>query len=494
MALSIGESYTDILAEIKQRKDVNANPGSVISDLFLTPVAVESTRAKLLASLVSYLQSIDGILFLQTDTDTRTQIIEALDTSDSAFDSLLKAALDHQGANVLVDRRPAQKATGIVSITRNSAITIPEQTLTVPAGTIISTSLSRIQYRVTKDTPYIQTFFDNELGFYTLVVPVEAVLAGTSGNAAADTITVLETSVPGFTGVTNKLAIANGLDEESDVDYADRIKTKISANNKGSEDGYKSLILDNIFTISNVSVIQAGDPEMTRDRGMGGKVDIYLREQLLATTTETYGYTGEIFRSLANVPVQSVISVIGDSGGDPSHVFVEGVDWSFIPDSNIITKHSSRANDRIQWLGATIPNIGSGTPNYTVTLVYDSNVQLAQNLIDTPEESILNADVLVKEAEQVLIDISFTFFTKTGFSKSILTPTVQQAIESFVDGLKIDQSLFQSDIIKIVENIDGVRNVSLPFVVFNKTGDLTLVDEVKPGKNSVIVLNNLVIA
>lgn len=494
MALPIGESFTQILNLLRARQDVNTNPGSVINDLFLTPAATESTRAKLLSTLVSYLQSLDGILFLKEPSEVRSQIIEALETTESIFDSMLTQTIELHASNALLSRKPAQKSNGLVSLTRTTDITLPEQTLSVAVGSIVSARLTGVQYRVTTTTAYIQTFFDNELGLYTLLVPVESVLPGLSGNASENTITILETPITGFTGVTNKQSFTNAIAQETDDDLVSRIKTRYESNNKGSGSGYKSLVLDNIVTVSDVSIVQAGDPEMTRDRGMGGMVDIYLKETFPAIAQENYSYNGETLQQLQNLPVTSIISVTGDNAGNPNYVFVDGVDYTLLQDTSLITKNSSAALDQLQWLGATVPNVGVGIPNYTVTVDYDANIETVQSLVDDPEQKILNANVLVKQANNVEIDISFTFFAETGYSKTILVPLIQDAIESFVGDLKIGETLFQSNIIEEVEKINGVRNVSLPLSLFNRTGDLAVVDSINPGRNSIITLGTLTVA
>ena len=55
------------------------------------------------------------------------------------------------------------------------------------------------------------------------MIPVEAVVAGTNGNVAANTITIMGTPVNGVTAITNTNPTSGGTEEEDDDDFFERI-------------------------------------------------------------------------------------------------------------------------------------------------------------------------------------------------------------------------------------------------------------------------------
>ena len=101
-----------------------------------------------------------------------------------------------------VIRKPAVKATGKVTVTGSGLVT---------EGSLFATAAG-VQFAATKD---VEVITSGE-------VPIQAVLAGDTGNVAAGTITIIPMSIAGITGVTNEEPTADGYDEESDDALLDR--------------------------------------------------------------------------------------------------------------------------------------------------------------------------------------------------------------------------------------------------------------------------------
>lgn len=95
-----------------------------------------------------------------------------------------------------VDRKRAGKAKGIVTVTGTGSVSKGSRFATA-AGTL-----------------FVATQNVDAVG--SADVPVEAVLEGAAGNAAAGTVNVIPMSIPGISAVTNKAPMADGYDEESD--------------------------------------------------------------------------------------------------------------------------------------------------------------------------------------------------------------------------------------------------------------------------------------
>lgn len=120
--------------------------------------------------------------------------------------------LDLHGEQAGLTRNPATKATGTVSVTAESGTVLAKGTIFAVPGTDFN---EPIEFQATQETTYSQ----NE----TKVIPVEAVIAGTKGNVAANTITIMGTPVNGVTAITNANPTSGGTEEEDDDDFFERI-------------------------------------------------------------------------------------------------------------------------------------------------------------------------------------------------------------------------------------------------------------------------------
>ena len=114
-------------------------------------------------------------------------------------DYLTLIAADHG-----VERKEATAAVGNVLV---------KGTGTIPVGTLFQTEAG-VTFTTTTTTT---TAVKNEA-----TIPVKCTEAGTVGNVAANTITVIPMSIPGITSVNNPEAMADGFDAESDEDLYDR--------------------------------------------------------------------------------------------------------------------------------------------------------------------------------------------------------------------------------------------------------------------------------
>jgi len=114
-----------------------------------------------------------------------------------------------------ITRKTATKATGSVRLTGTGTIKI---------GDLFETP-GAVQF-VALETKYIVT---------SGMVSVEAIVPGSSGNVAANTITLFPVTLTGFTAVTNPNPTRDGFDAESDADliqrYYDHIRTPATSGN-----------------------------------------------------------------------------------------------------------------------------------------------------------------------------------------------------------------------------------------------------------------------
>lgn len=119
------------------------------------------------------------------------------------------------GDPVLFQRLGAQAASGHVTFTRLST---SGTAIILPGATVSSLDGSQ-QYAVSLDTTLGS--YNSGLGGYvmaatvgSLILPVEALVAGSAGNAVAGAINTITSAIPGVDAVTNAAGFTNGFDKE----------------------------------------------------------------------------------------------------------------------------------------------------------------------------------------------------------------------------------------------------------------------------------------
>lgn len=123
----------------------------------------------------------------------------------------------------------------------------------IPSGTIVRVPPSDNSEEVTYVTKNVATILDGEKD--VLSVPIEAVVAGSSGNAPANLIKEFENLPFSTATVFNPLTLTNGIDAETDREIIDRIKATIQSASRGTK---KAIELAAIGTeLDNQRVVSA---------------------------------------------------------------------------------------------------------------------------------------------------------------------------------------------------------------------------------------------
>lgn len=184
-----------------------------------TPQPVDLSEGSVALALTD---GVTGVaLWLQGEVATTLALTRAATSNGPDLDSWF--------ADWFFSRLPAVAATGQVTMTRNQNTTQVVILASNPANSaIVSTGPGGQTYLVTVDTT--NPAYNPALGGYVLAangassvtVPIQAQVAGTSGNALANTIQSFFTTVVGIDSVTNASALTNGLNAEPDPAYRAR--------------------------------------------------------------------------------------------------------------------------------------------------------------------------------------------------------------------------------------------------------------------------------
>lgn len=151
-----------------------------------------------------------SILALEFERAASEMAIDMLERSfvQTAYGVYLDLRAEEMG----LSRRPAIAATGSVVFTGESGTVVPNgtQVSTVSPEEGTGVAFATTQEVVIPGDGYVE-------------VEVEAIEPGSSGNVAADTVTVMMDAVEGISSVTNPEPMSGGLDEEGDDTLRDRV-------------------------------------------------------------------------------------------------------------------------------------------------------------------------------------------------------------------------------------------------------------------------------
>jgi uncharacterized phage protein gp47/JayE len=251
-------------------------------------------------------------------------IVQVLATTRLATSS--GADCDTFGADFGFYRLPAVAATGLVTFSRFT----PSAAAFIPVGTDVSTADNTQSFTVIADAT--NAAFDAAMDGYnlaagvaSLTVAVAANTAGSAGNVQAGAIGLLSSAVAGVDTVTNALALAGGLDAESDTAFRARFGNYLSSLSRatnlaigaaiaGIQQGLTYAIEENV---DQTGAVQMGHFVVTVDDGTG-----YPPASLLATVQATVNAIRPVGSSFAVQGPQATIANVSmtlTTQSDASH-------------------------------------------------------------------------------------------------------------------------------------------------------------------------------
>lgn len=402
---------------------------------------------------------------------TRVSEIQSLEFPDVMTSEELDAFADNYG----MTRNAGTPAQGTVTFRVVGLQTI-EPNIIISVGTVVSTQQTAtapiVTFATTQAGTFIaaqaSSFFNPLTGFYELTLPIQAQTVGTTGNVAAGAINILSSSIPRIFSVTNSTAGTGGTNQESNDDFAARIRLKLSGNNLGTVPGLQSLILTDP-NVEDVAIVGPNDPEMLRNE-FGGSIDVYILGTNSVSTTDTnvFTTTGPRTFVLQHQPAtvaSGSVTISGTVGGGP-YVFIQDTDYVLVSDPTTLFNGSTRLQSAIRFLNTgTLPDTST---NFSTTYSYNKLIETLQNTVNNDGNHIIGSDILIKEATTAIITISLSISVLSGFVAADVISAVQTALTNFINNNLLGQSFNQSDIVGVVEQTAGVDEVDLTTIVITK--------------------------
>jgi hypothetical protein len=297
----------------RSNPQVKVEAGSILRDTVIDPFSSESERIRFVLDFFQRART--PTLLLQIDDPKSTGSSVAVSSSPykrglqqalylgSANDvqGVIDSAFEAYASNFGKRRRTGVASQGEVLFYTK---TRPSQSILIPIGTTVSGGGG--SFTTTRSASIslegLASYFDPVSGRYQVVVPVRASATGPAGNLGAGQVRALVSSLPGSMSVVNTSAMAGGKSRESNLELTVRVRNALASVDSGTAWGYLQSAAD-VAGVVQANVVAAGNPLMQRDLNAagehkGGKVDIWVQGENIATVTDVFAFTFEIAQDI----------------------------------------------------------------------------------------------------------------------------------------------------------------------------------------------------
>lgn len=325
---------TDMIQSIfLAQPNIAVQAGSVVRDVIIDPFLSEMERVRFLLDFCYRSSSFSGLLSIDDplnegasisveDSQYKTVLTQALFTTEDQVQYFIDSAFEKLASNFGVSRSIGKQASGEVEF---FTTTTPTSSISIPTGTVVSSSTSDFitTLSVVMNVDQLSQYYNPTTKKYSITVPVQALEAGLNGNLTSDQI---NQGAPFGLKVTNSAPTFGGTETETNSELASRALATLSSVDVGTKAGLER-VSRSIAGVVNSFVVDSESPFMQRDEGLGGKVDVWVRGESLATVSDIYApsyqshfesrfipiSTGYVFRNM-EATVESPISQMIDRG------------------------------------------------------------------------------------------------------------------------------------------------------------------------------------
>lgn len=194
---------------------------------------------------------------------------------------------------------------------------------------------------------------------------------------------------------------------------------------------------------------------------------------MISSVDESHILTGENSVSLSYYGVDTDTIVVTDSTNTTTYVL--DTDYTITEgDMSTLTTIKRTSTSSIPSGSEVYVDYEAGE-NFTVTYNVNTLLQSVQNRIDTMRH--LTADVVVKGAIKTYINFIMTVVLETGSDQTSVDRKIRTAIAKLLSEKQIGSSIYQSDVIRVIEEVIGVDHVEVPFTKMVKADNSIVIRE-----------------
>lgn len=337
---------------------------------------------------------------------------------------------------------------------------------------------------------------------FSFPVAVQAVVAGSAGNAKNGSPATLSLNPPKFVQAYAQGDITGGQDQETNAQLIGRLQSGLAAKTWGSRFTVDALLRQQFPSLLADSIVGFGDPEMLRDTHAiwpghtGGRSDLWIRMApswqavtlsktatliFVSGTQGTWQFTvarddapGYYMVDRVLLPSQSPTST-GFPASSDVRSFDLSVDatHSYFPDvtTGVEGAYSRYQTSTVQFVD-TITNASGLTPNvstatYNVVLRTMPQIAAVQDYLGQRSVRPTMGDVLVRAAVPCFMTVSLTLNVLSGTVVNVAA--AQAAVASAVNALGFSGSVPASAISQVLHNLLGASLVSVTSILMNGT-------------------------
>ena len=433
----------------------------------IDPPGRQAARLWYLLDYLQKAQSIIGFLEVVSDYSYRVGLRAALGYHESTgmayteaqVDIMISSDAQEYVKNFLIYRTPSTPASGAYLLINSTG-----NVMSANEGDLIETPKG-VEFELTQSisgvTPvYIDTSSGVWVGGYAYQVPIRAVNNGVSGNKPVGIIINIKSSMAGVERGINITETTGGSEQESIASMLTRAAEAWQGRNLPTRGGYYTY-LTNKSSVYDVLVVMPGDDFSYRQ----GTADIYVQGRTtgIAVDYKQYNNTAIYIRKQ---PVIGITSVVG------ALTYVEGTDFDFVKDVGAFA-NSYRGRDKIEFRAGHEPAMSE---NLTINYTYDALATTLQTDIDDPENREVVGDLLIKIAKRDRIHITARITYLPGYDIVTVASNIETQIGLYFSGdtagsmarKLLGDDVYQSDIIAIIEGVEGVDYIETPLTAFYK--------------------------
>jgi hypothetical protein len=347
-------------------------------------------------------------------------------------------------------------------------------TYTEPTKDIIITSSNSCATADGKNytvSGYYTIPFTNRSNYYNattrrweITTNVIAGTAGTAGTTAALTINKINGSIVGIEGVTNTAAITGATDAGTIQDRLALVKKNFKGRNLATLIGI-GLFVDNYSKKS--AIIGSDSPLMLRMGGLGGGIDIYIRDEIMEGVVDTVTITSTGLNTLVDPqytltsikflyqPVHEIASVTKNG------VILDNTYYELIQDSGLLSK-STESLDSLYLTSTGLAHLGEFKIGDIIVINYNYNILLhtIQNELNSSTNLYDNRSFLLREQSFFTVTVNASVKLYSGYTIANIISSASLKISDYIDGIT-NNVVELADIIGIIKNIAGVDNIDL---------------------------------
>jgi hypothetical protein len=158
-----------------------------------------------------------------------------------------------------------------------------------------------------------------------------------------------------------------------------------------------------------------------------------------------------------------------------STTYQRAIDYSVTPgDMKTLTTIKRTTGSSIPSGSKVLVDYEAGE-NFTVTYSVNTLLHSVQSRVDTMRH--LTADVVVKGALKTFIDFDIKVVLTDGSDQTSVDRQIRTAVAKLLSEKLIGQSIYQSDVIHVIEGINGVDYIVVPFTKMVKSNNSLVIKE-----------------